>query len=439
MRLHLAWITRKKLFVAPLVLLVLLLAVAACGSDSDTSQAQNAIEAERMEAEAAAMEDEKMEAEAMAMEEEKMAAEAMAMEEEKMEVEAMAMKESEAMAMDEEKKEAEAMATKEAEAMAMEEEKKDAEAMAMKEAEAMAMEEEKKEAEAMAMKAGASLKLDLSGVEPLANGYHYEGWAIIGSRSNGPTATNEESAIMQLNKNLALAAAVAVSVVLAAACGSSESAATTVPTATQAPPAGSSDAANESRVGAYGSGSAAYGVAAATQEPTATPPPLSATKSAVADVDRKVGGTVGDRAPEFGGIDAWINGGPLTMAGLRGSVVLIDFWTYTCINCINTYPFLKDMQAKYADKGLVIVGVHSPEFEFEKGYENVVAATIKDDLVWTMAQYNDFITWRRYDNRYWPSEFLIDKDGVVRYTHIGEGAYAETEIAIQELLAEIGS
>ena len=427
MRLHLAWITRKKLFVAPLVLLVLLLAVAACGSDSDTSQAQNAIEAERMEAEAAAMEDEKMEAEAMAMEEEKMAAEAMAMEEEKMEAEAMAMKEAEAMAMDEEKKEAEAMATKEAEAMAMEEEKKDAEAMAMK------------EAEAMAMKAGASLKLDLSGVEPLANGYHYEGWAIIGSRSNGPTATNEESAIMQLNKNLALAAAVAVSVVLAAACGSSESAATTVPTATQAPPAGSSDAANESRVGAYGSGSAAYGVAAATQEPTATPPPLSATKSAVADVDRKVGGTVGDRAPEFGGIDAWINGGPLTMAGLRGSVVLIDFWTYTCINCINTYPFLKDMQAKYADKGLVIVGVHSPEFEFEKSYENVVAATIKDDLVWTMAQYNDFITWRRYDNRYWPSEFLIDKDGVVRYTHIGEGAYAETEIAIQELLAEIGS
>ena len=416
MRLHLAWITRKKLFVAPLVLLVLLLAVAACGSDSDTSQAQNAIEAERMEAEAAAMEDEKMEAEAMAMEEEKMAAEAMAMEEEKMEAEAMAMKEAEAMAMDEEKKEAEAMATKEAEAMAME--------------------EEKKEAEAMAMKAGASLKLDLSGVEPLANGYHYEGWAIIGSRSNGPTATNEESAIMQLNKNLALAAAVAVSVVLAAACGSSESAATTVPTATQAPPAGSSDAANESRVGAYGSGSAAYGVVAATQEPTATPPPLSATKFAVADVDRKVGGTVGDRAPEFGGIDAWINGGPLTMAGLRGSVVLIDFWTYTCIN---TYPFLKDMQAKYADKGLVIVGVHSPEFEFEKSYENVVAATIKDDLVWTMAQYNDFITWRRYDNRYWPSEFLIDKDGVVRYTHIGEGAYAETEIAIQELLAEIGS
>ena len=136
MRSHLAWITRKKLFLAPLVLLVLLLAIAACGSDSETTQPQNAVEAERMEAEAMAMEEEKMEAEAMAM--------------------------------------------KEAEAMAM----KEAEAMAMKEAEAMAM----KEAEAMAMKDGPALKLDLSGVEPLANGYHYEGWAII---DGGPVSTGK--------------------------------------------------------------------------------------------------------------------------------------------------------------------------------------------------------------------------------------------------------
>ena len=100
---------------------------------------------------------------------------------------------------------------------------------------------------------------------------------------------------------------------------------------------------------------------------------------------------------------------------------------------------MKDLWAKYADKGLVIVGVHSPEFDFEKKYENVVAATQKDDLVWTMAQDNDFITWRRYDNHYWPSEYLIDKDGVIRYAHIGEGAYAETEVVIQELLAEAGS
>jgi len=164
-----------------------------------------------------------------------------------------------------------------------------------------------------------------------------------------------------------------------------------------------------------------------------------ATKSATANADRKVGGAVGDLAPEFGGIEAWINGGPLTMEELRGKVVLIDFWTYTCINCIHTFPFLKEMHAKYADDGLVIVGVHSPEFEFEKSYDNVVEATQNDALVWTMAQDNDFITWRRYNNRYWPAEYLIDKDGVVRYTHFGEGAYAETEDVIRELLAEGGS
>ncbi len=97
------------------------------------------------------------------------------------------------------------------------------------------------------------------------------------------------------------------------------------------------------------------------------------------------------------------------------------------------------MHARYADDGLVIVCVHSPEFEFEKSYANVVEATQKDALVWTMAQDNDFITWRRYNNRYWPAEYLVDKDGVVRYTHFGEGAYAENEDVIRELLAETGS
>ena len=177
----------------------------------------------------------------------------------------------------------------------------------------------------------------------------------------------------------------------------------------------------------------------AIQEQPSAPPALMATKSATANADRKVGGAVGDLAPEFGGIEAWINGGPLTMEELRGKVVLIDFWTYTCINCIHTFPFLKEMHAKYADDGLVIVGVHSPEFEFEKSYDNVVEATQNDALVWTMAQDNDFITWRRYNNRYWPAEYLIDKDGVVRYTHFGEGAYAETEDVIRELLAEGGA
>ena len=124
------------------------------------------------------------------------------------------------------------------------------------------------------------------------------------------------------------------------------------------------------------------------------------------------------------------------MEELRGQVVLIDFWTYTCINCIRTFPFLKQWHSRYADDGLVIVGVHAPEFEFEKVYENVVDATKEHALGWTMAQDNDFVTWRRYSNRFWPAKYLIDKDGVVRYTHFGEGGYAETEDVIRELLAE---
>ncbi len=145
---------------------------------------------------------------------------------------------------------------------------------------------------------------------------------------------------------------------------------------------------------------------------------------------------MGNLAPKFGGIDAWINGDPLTMEGLRGQVVLIDFWTYTCINCIRTFPFLKQWYSRYTDDGLVIVGVHSPEFDFEKDYDNVVDATQANGLDWTMAQDNDFITWQRFSNRFWPAKYLIDKDGVVRYTHFGEGGYAETEEVIRELLAE---
>ena len=114
------------------------------------------------------------------------------------------------------------------------------------------------------------------------------------------------------------------------------------------------------------------------------------------------------------------------MEDLRGKVVLIDFWTYTCYNCINTMPYLRDWHEKYADKGLVIVGVHSPEFDHEKPYENVVDATIRHELEYPVAQDNDFKTWRSYNNRYWPAEYLIDRNGVVRYRHFGEGAYEET-------------
>ncbi len=173
-----------------------------------------------------------------------------------------------------------------------------------------------------------------------------------------------------------------------------------------------------------------------TAEPVATEPPPPDTPTP--GPPRDVGGRVGNLAPEFYGITAWINSDPLTMEALRGKVVLIDFWTYTCINCIRTYPYLKLWNSRYSDDGLVIVGVHAPEFEFEKDYDNVVEAATNDGIVWPIAQDNDFDTWHSYSNRYWPAKYLIDKDGVIRYTHFGEGGYAETEELIRELLLDTG-
>ncbi|MDQ5842016.1 MAG: thioredoxin family protein [Thermoproteota archaeon] len=141
-------------------------------------------------------------------------------------------------------------------------------------------------------------------------------------------------------------------------------------------------------------------------------------------------------APELTKITGFINSKPITLADLRGKVVLVDFWTYSCINCIRTIPYLNAWYEKYADKGLVIVGVHTPEFEFEKDYNNVQAAVEKFNIKYPVAQDNEKGTWDAYDNRYWPRKYLIDADGYIRYDHIGEGAYAETEKVIQSLLAE---
>ena len=143
--------------------------------------------------------------------------------------------------------------------------------------------------------------------------------------------------------------------------------------------------------------------------------------------------------PEIRGIESWINSEPFTFEEQRGKVVLVDFWTYTCVNCIRTLPFLKAWHEKYADKGLVIVGIHTPEFEFEKDRENVVEATEGFGLEWPIAQDNDFGTWRAFNNRYWPAKYLVDKDGLIRYTHFGEGAYDETELWIRGLLEEAGA
>ena len=144
------------------------------------------------------------------------------------------------------------------------------------------------------------------------------------------------------------------------------------------------------------------------------------------------------KAPELAGTQEWLNSNPLSISGLRGKVVLVDFWTYSCINCIRTLPYLESWHEKYSGKGLVIIGVHSPEFDFEKNFDNVKSAVQRFGIRYAVVQDNDHATWSAFENNYWPRKYLIDKDGYIRYDHIGEGGYEETEKAIQSLLMETG-
>jgi cytochrome c biogenesis protein CcdA/thiol-disulfide isomerase/thioredoxin len=147
------------------------------------------------------------------------------------------------------------------------------------------------------------------------------------------------------------------------------------------------------------------------------------------------------RAPDFTGNDSWLNtrgDRPLSLGELRGRVVLIDFWTYTCINCLRTMPALRAWHERYARDGLVIVGVHTPEFAFERERDNVERAVRDNDLRYPIAQDNEYATWNAWGNQYWPAKYLIDAEGRVRYAHFGEGAYSDTERAIRMLLAEAG-
>ncbi len=144
-----------------------------------------------------------------------------------------------------------------------------------------------------------------------------------------------------------------------------------------------------------------------------------------------------DKAKELVGISGYINTENISVQENIGkNVILIDFWTYSCINCQRTLPYLNSWYQKYKDKGLVIIGVHTPEFEFEKDYSNVKRATQKYKVDYPVVQDNDYQTWRSYKNRYWPRKYLIDIDGFIVYDHIGEGAYDQTEKKIQELLEE---
>ena len=168
------------------------------------------------------------------------------------------------------------------------------------------------------------------------------------------------------------------------------------------------------------------------EQPTVVPPPTVPVDSLVS----------ASEIPAIEGIDAWLNTETeLQIAGLaaEGNVVLVDFWTYTCINCIRTLPYLRDWWAQYEDDGLVILGIHTPEFEFEKDYQNVADAIETHSVGWPVAQDNNMTTWRNFENRYWPAKYLYNVRGEMIYSHFGEGAYAETEERIRNALVEAGA
>jgi thiol-disulfide isomerase/thioredoxin len=135
----------------------------------------------------------------------------------------------------------------------------------------------------------------------------------------------------------------------------------------------------------------------------------------------------------------WLNSPPLTAAGLRGKVVLVDFWTYTCINWLRTLPYVRAWSEKYKDQGLVVIGVHAPEFSFEKNPGNVRRAVKDMRIDYPVAVDNEHVVWRGFRNQYWPALYFVDAQGRVRYYHFGEGAYAQSEMLIQELLRENGA
>lgn len=141
-------------------------------------------------------------------------------------------------------------------------------------------------------------------------------------------------------------------------------------------------------------------------------------------------------APELTN-DTWLNvDAPLRLANLRGKVVIVEMWTFGCINCQNVMPALKEWHNQYKEAGLVIIGNHFPEFSYERDLENLKTAVVQNDIQYAVAQDNNGATWQAYKNIYWPALYLIDKQGRIRYIHIGEGNYKETEQNIQALLAE---
>ena len=152
------------------------------------------------------------------------------------------------------------------------------------------------------------------------------------------------------------------------------------------------------------------------------------------DADSAISASAKMTLPEFQGISQWLNSDSLTVADLKGSVVLIQFWTFACINCQRTLPYITRWHGQYAAQGLKVVGIHTPEFAFEREVGNIEAALAEHKITYPVPLDNDFTTWRAYRNRFWPHLFLADREGVIQYDHIGEGAYDETEKTIRHML-----
>jgi thiol-disulfide isomerase/thioredoxin len=146
---------------------------------------------------------------------------------------------------------------------------------------------------------------------------------------------------------------------------------------------------------------------------------------------------VGMKAPDIAS-QTWLNSAPIHLSDLKGKVVMVEFWTFGCYNCRNVEPHVKEWHRKYAGQGFVVIGVHSPEFTYEHDLEQVTRYLREHDIRFPVSIDNDFSTWNRYGNRYWPAMYLIDKQGVIRYVRVGEGGYQEIERLIQALLAEKG-
>src|SRR5918999_6257894 len=145
------------------------------------------------------------------------------------------------------------------------------------------------------------------------------------------------------------------------------------------------------------------------------------------------------RLPPFEGATGWLNSEPLTTEGLRGRVVAVQFWTYTCVNWLRTLPYVREWAAKYHDQGLRVVGVHTPEFRFERNVDNVIAAAREMSVDYPIALDSNYAVWRAFANQFWPALYIADAESRIRYHHFGEGEYAMTEMVIQQLLVDAGA